>query len=111
MQKFFAHKSSPKNHLEFIKVKNWYETIYPIPSKYEKNYSEAASKNLKIANEKFNELAVKSENDWLQIIVFQSIFFTFTPLLFQKYFHCIPSLHTVITSRKHSFTYKLLRTE
>ena len=98
-------------NLEFIKVKNWYDSIYPIPSKYEKNYSEVAQKNLKISNEKFNELNIKSEDDWLQIIVFQSIFFTFTPLLFQKYFHCIPSLHTVITSRKHSFTYKLLRTE
>ena len=96
-------KSRCRNHKELLKVKNWYDSVYPLPSKFEKIKKAAA----KIQNHKTSgnsELNIKSESVWLKIILIQTfIFFLFLPFLCCKY------SHLVINLKNRVFGYRLLK--
>ena len=76
---------------ELLKVKNWYNLVYPLPSRFEKIETAAQStENSKTSGKEFN---IKTECVWLTIILIQSfIFFVFLPFLWLKYSHLFLNL-------------------
>lgn len=79
---FFGKERRLKHYKELHKVKNWYDSVYPLPSRYEKNKLKTAQKT---SEKEFN---LKSESYWLGIIFIESfLLFNALPYLFFKYFH------------------------
>ena len=97
-----AQKFYGKTHKELPKVKSWYASVYPLPSRFEK--SEIGAQKTQNHKTSVNELDIKTESVWLKIILFESfLFFIFLPYVCFKYFHLILDL------KNRVFGYRLLK--
>jgi len=86
-----SQKSRWRNHKELLKVKNWYDSVYPLPSRFEK--IETAAQNTQNPITSGTEFNIKTESVWLKIIFIQSfLFFVFLPFLLFKYSHLFLNL-------------------
>lgn len=83
------------DHPDFLSainlVKNWYNSVYPLPSRFEK--IETAAQSTQNSKTSGKELNIKTELVWLTIILIQSfLFFVFLPFSWFKYSHLFLNL-------------------
>ena len=104
-----SQESRRKNHKELLKAKSWYDSVYPLPSRFEK--IEIAAQKKQYHKTSGNELNIKTESLWLKIILIQSfLFFIFLPYLCFKYFHLFLNLKNRVFGYRFLKSWQVTRT-
>ena len=103
-----SQESRRKNHKELLKAKSWYDSVYPLPSRFEKiEIAAQKTQNHKTSGSKLN---IKTESVWLRIILIQSfLYFIFLPYLCFKYFNLILNLKNRVIGYRFLKSWKVIQ--